>query len=75
MRSVGASVNTEVFVSFVVEKDRYMLECLCLTAWNANGDGDIIVICKLGDSVVIGFPKEETHVAFFDVNFSTSAVL
>ena len=52
-----------------------MLEFLCLTAWNANGDGDIIVICKLGYSVVIWSPKEETHVAFVDVNFSTSAVL
>ena len=64
MRSVGALVNSEVFVSFVVGKDRYMLEFLCLTAWDANGDGDIIVICKLGYTVVIWLPKEETHAAF-----------
>ena len=52
-----------------------MLKLLCLTAWDSNGDGDIVVISKLGDSVVICLPKEETHVAFVDVNFSTSAVL
>ena len=38
-------------------------------------DGNVVVVGKLGYAVVIWFPKEETHVAFVDVNFATGAVL